>query len=348
MPARIACVKAGCCRMRANSSSVSFAGLSRIVFGMPSLPMSCSRPARCSSRSSAGREAELVGDRARVGRDAARVAGREGRLRVDHVRERLADAVEAGVVEHEHAIGGLEREHLRRDVVAREVAPESVIRRDREDDVRELRIEPAAAPLAHHLVRGRDAVGGEEHLGGLAQACDAREQRDLLAAQPERLPAAVPVLVERAHGFGARLGEVEAADDRGAAVAARLDDLLALRDERPQHRERALRARDATARHVLRRVAHDLRGLRPVHELAVRLESDVVAAEELAHACGRRRAADVLQQQRVVERVALLGAELQLPRDAHADQAAALGLAHGMALGHVERVRERCDHLGLP
>ena len=35
-------------------------------------------------------------------------------------------------------------------------------------------------------------------------------------------------------------------------------------------------------------------------------------------------------------------------RDAHADQAGALGLADGLPLGHVERVRERRDDLGLP
>ena len=189
------------------------------------------------------------------------------------------------------------------------------------------RVEPAAAPLAHHLLRRREAVCGEEHLERLAEAGDAREQRDLVALQAGRLAAAVPVLVERAHGLGGLGGEAEPRDDRRAAVAARLDDRLALGDERAQHRERALGARDAAAGgDVLRGVARDLRGLRPVDELAVRLERDVVGAEELAHARGRRRAADVLEQQRVVERIALRRRELQLGCDAHADQARALGL----------------------
>jgi hypothetical protein len=38
---------------------------------------------------------------------------------------------------------------------------------------------------------------------------------------------------------------------------------------------------------------------------------------------------------------------LQLVREAHADQARALGLPDGMPLGHVESVRERRDDLGL-
>ena len=177
---------------------------------------------------------------------------------------------------------------------------------------------------------------------------DAREQRDLVARHAGRLTAPVPVLVERPDGVGAGIREAEAPDDRRAAVAASLDDRLALGHQRAQHRERALRPRDAAARrHVPRRVARDLRGLRPVDELAVRLESDVVGAEQLAHAGGRRRAADVLEQERVVEGVAVLGGELQLVREAHADQAGALGLPDRMPLGHVERVRERRDDLGL-
>ncbi len=167
-------------------------------------------------------------------------------------------------------------------------------------------------------------------------------------ARPNGLAAPVPVLVERAHGIGGRRRETETRDDRGAAIAARLDDRLALGHERAQHRERALGACDApAARHVLRGVARDRRRLRPVDELAVRLERDVVGAEQLAHASGGRRAAHVLEQKRVVEGVPGLLVEPQLVRQAHADEAAALGLADGLPLGHVERMRERGDDLGL-
>jgi hypothetical protein len=61
-----------------------------------------------------------------------------------------------------------------------------------------------------------------------------------------------------------------------------------------------------------------------------------------------RRATDILEQQRVVERVALVAAQLQLRRDTHADQARALGLADGMPFGHVERMRQRGDDLRSP
>ena len=276
------------------------------------------------------------------------MAGREGRLGVDHVGERLADRVDAGRVEHEHAIGRLQLQHQPRHVVAHEIGPQRVAGADREERFRHLGIEPAPAPLPHHLLRGREAMRREEHLGRLAQARDAREQRDLLARHAGRLTAPVPVLVERPDGVGAGIREAEAPDDRRPAVAASLDDRLALGDQGAQHRERALSPRDAAARrHVLRRVARDLHGLRPVDELAVRLESDVVGAEQLAHAGGRRRAADVLEQERVVEGIAVIRSELQLVREAHADQAGALGLPDGMPLGHVERVRERRDDLGL-
>ncbi len=232
------------------------------------------------------------------------MARRVGRLRVDDVGEGLADAVDSAIVEHEDAIGGLELAHERRHVVAREIAPEAVGGTDRQQNVGELGVEPAPTALAHHLLGGRQAVRREEHLGRLAEAGDARGQRDRVAGQAERLAATVPVLVERAHRIGRRGREAQARDDRGAAVAARLDDRLALGHERAQHRERALRACDAPAAgHVPRGVARDCGRLRPVDQLAVRLERDVVGAEQLAHASGRRRAAHVLEQQRVIEGV---------------------------------------------
>ena len=69
---------------------------------------------------------------------------------------------------------------------------------------------------------GVDAAGGVEDLDGLREAQDAAQQRDLLAAQPARLAAAVPVLVERPDRLGGASVEPEHARDLGAAVAARL------------------------------------------------------------------------------------------------------------------------------
>ena len=59
--------------MIANSSSSSAPGLPRIASGTASLPMSCRRPPRASSRRRPRREPELVADGDRELRDAARV-----------------------------------------------------------------------------------------------------------------------------------------------------------------------------------------------------------------------------------------------------------------------------------
>jgi hypothetical protein len=106
--------------------------------------------------------------------------------------------------------------------------------------VDERRIEPVAAALDRHPVGAARAHRAHEHLDGLRQAQDPAQQRDLLAAQPERVPVAVPVLVERADRLLRGLGQLEHARDLGAALAAHAErlarDLVLLGDRaHPAH-----------------------------------------------------------------------------------------------------------------
>jgi len=71
--------------------------------------------------------------------------------------------------------------------------------------------------------RGKD-------LDGLCEAENPAEQRDLDAAEPLRLTAAVPVLIERPDGCGRRLRKAELAGDVRAALTV---GLLAAFDEQP-------------------------------------------------------------------------------------------------------------------
>src|SRR4051794_41940109 len=73
-------------------------------------------------------------------------------------------------------------------------------------------VEPSAAAPAGDSPRRVHAARGVEDLGRLREREDAPEQRDLLAAQPARLPLAVPVLVERPD----RLGGPGLLDEQGA------------------------------------------------------------------------------------------------------------------------------------
>jgi hypothetical protein len=60
--------------------------------------------------------------------------------------------------------------------------PQVVVGGDRQVGVGHARVEPPAAPRPHHVRGGLPSVSGVEDLGGLGQAGDAREKRDLLAA----------------------------------------------------------------------------------------------------------------------------------------------------------------------
>jgi hypothetical protein len=99
--------------MIAQSSGVSFPGLSRIEFGTPKLSEVVQEPG-------AAQVAQLAGSEAEDGRDPDRRLGDplgkargEGRLGVHHACERLGDEVEAGVVGKHDPLGRLERGDMR-------------------------------------------------------------------------------------------------------------------------------------------------------------------------------------------------------------------------------------------
>ncbi len=207
-------------------------------------------------------------------------------------------------------------------------------------------LEPAVAALERHRERAREPDRADEDLDGLREAEDAAEQRDLLAAQAERLAGAVPVLVERADRGGGRLGQLEHAGDLGAALAARADqlarDLLLLRD--PAHLAR-LGERAAALGDRLPRVDRARGRPRPVGDLHGALGRLVVGGEQRGQARGVARAAGVLEQQRVEQRGALLLGQADLLGQPHADRGRADRVAGRFALGDVERVRQRTEDL---
>jgi hypothetical protein len=67
------------------------------------------------------------------------------------------------------------------------------------------------------------------------------------------------------------------------------------------------------------------------------LGSAIVAAEQLVHPRGVARAADVLQEERVVEVAAILERQADLVGEPHADQAAPQRVAEGLSFGEIER-----------
>ena len=224
--------------------------------------------------------------------------------------------------------------------------PERGVAADGREGVDERGVEPLAAALPHDVVRRLRAGGGVEDLGGLGQAEDPPEQRDLLAAQAARLAAAVPVLVERSDPVR-RLGvEAEHQGDLGAALAARLHQRardLALGLDGAQAVDPA--ADPALGRDRAQRPEERRQPPGPVDPLRRALGDVVVGVEQRRHLGRVGRAARVLEQQCVEQVRARRGVELQLLREPHADLAAADRVPRRLPLREVERVRQRADHL---
>ena len=190
---------------------------------------------------------------------------------------------------------------------------------------------------------------GVEDLHRLREAGDAREQRDLLAAQAARLPAAVPVLVEAADRVRGLDRQADQERDLGAAVAARLHQRarhLALVPDRLEPAAAVAQRPVGGDRPQRPQERRQLAG--PVDALGGALRDPVVGGEQRRHAGGVGRAAGVLEQQRVEEVGAGPGVEADLLGEPHADQARAQRMAGRLALGEVERIGERTDDLRQP
>ena len=208
-------------RIATHSSASSLPGLSRMRLETPSLPTSCSRPAR-RSRRRVGASSPMVTAMALGDLGHARgVAGGVRRLRVDDPREGLGDAVQAGVVGALHAVGGLQGV----DVGLVQRGPEGAVVLEAGDRIDQRGLEPRAAALARHRAGGGRAALRPEDLHRLGQAHHARKRGDELAGQPARVAVPVPVLVELVDGAGRVLVEVDRASDVGAALAAQLPEL---------------------------------------------------------------------------------------------------------------------------
>jgi hypothetical protein len=208
-------------------------------------------------------------------------------------------------------------------------------------------IEPRAAALAGHGAGGGRPALLPEDLHGLGQADDARERRDGLAREARGIPVAVPVLVELVDGAGGVLVEVDRARDVRAALAAHGAELARAVDAHGHERAQVAgpRAQRRAGRDRAAQVAQRLGGALGIDEPALALDVQLVGAEDLGRRGRRGRAAGVLEQQRVEERRAPLRVEVGGVGQAQADEAAALGVAHGLALGHVEGVRQGADDL---
>jgi len=144
--------------------------------------------------------------------------------------------------------------------------------------------------------RRGDATAVVEHLDGLREVGDAREQRDVLGREAARIATSAPVLVERADRLGRFGGKTELERDRRTAVAANLDQLTR-RPWRARDGDQLPRAGDepVARRDHPRRLEREASARVPVDRLHARLHGLVVRPEQCRHPPGVARAAGVLQ-----------------------------------------------------
>ena len=207
-----------------HSSSVSRPGLSRIGLEMPSLPMSCSSPARRRSRSRRRRT--------RVARRSPRRSAATP-LEWRAVNGDLASmtCAKASAMWSSRSSSAGERRGrraraphgARRGRLDASRARTRGRRRDREQRVGQRRVEPAAAARARHRrARPRCRRSREEHLDGLREAAMRPSSGISSPAQAVRAGRGRPS-ARRARGSPRRppSGSPSMRDDLGAALAAR-------------------------------------------------------------------------------------------------------------------------------
>ena len=186
---------------------------------------------------------------------------------------------------------------------------------------------------------------GDERLDRLREQQHAREHRDLIAREANRMAKPAPVLVHVRDRARRCAGESERARDLRASFASRLNDLPRhVRRARNAQEMRDARNRIATHAAVARRALGAPPSIMPVDESHLTLHVLVVGAEQGRHAGRIAGATGVLEQRRIVERGHRIGVELALSPDPHRDERRAQRVSRALSFGEVERIRERRQH----
>ena len=155
------------------------------------------------------------------------------------------------------------------------------------------------------------------------------------------------MLVEGVDAFGDGFAEAQPACDLGTTLAAGLDQFLGecvAVPEYPPDRTDPFDEPQARAGVTDDEFQHPAKAA--VDPLEVVLEAEVIGQVELADPGGIAAAAQILQQQRVVELPQRRIVQAQASPDVGADPAAAHAMPRRLPLGEVEREAERADQLG--
>ena len=199
-------------------------------------------------------------------------------------------------------------------------------------------------------INGRTwAARREENIERLRKVRDAREEGNLLPVKPERISAAVPVLVQAVNACRDGVGESQLPRDVRAALAAnfhQIAGILLLRRgnlKKPLHAIEERHARGDVRQRIVQAFPANAR---PIGRFHVALGANLVRIQYVEQPRGIAAASRVLQKQGIVEIGLILHRKADLARDAHPDDAGADGMSHRLAFGQVERIGKRRDDFG--
>ena len=279
--------------------------------------------------------------------DAEGVAIGEGAFGVDNVGEGFADAI--GLLRVDEAdLTGLHVHDADTLVGAIAAGPQAALAVEGDGEAGEIGVEPGCAAVREGdegtiaiLLEGEDVkvLGDGENAG---------EEGDLIAAEAVGVATTVPMLVEGVNGVGAGLAEADFANDVGPSLAAKANHFsvvaIALKAQ----------AGDAEGFSPCGGAGEGIfpaepeggeRDAGPVDGFDFALGGAVVRTEDLAHAGCVGGAADVFQEEGVIEVDEGGVWKLEGAADAHADHTTAEGVAGNGVFGEVKGERERGDDL---
>ncbi len=326
---------------------VEFSGLVEYRIAHAELAHVVQQRAAVQPAASLGREIKLGGDVVSVERHAGAVSGGVGAFGIDNLTEGGGDFVEIVFVQRHAALRGLQRENLVVEIGGAQRLPEAFALREGEKGIDQFRVEPAASPTADFLARLGRAAGGEKHIDHLRQQGQPGVERNVLARQTFGFAAAIPMFIQSVDALGDVFGKAQLPRNVGAALAAGLNEFLRDVTAIAKDVERGAKALGQAAAQT-RVIEHEAQHMRQaaVEQLEVALELQIVGEVELADARGIAAAAQVFEQQGVVQLPLLRSGQADFSTDRHADPGAAHAVAFGLALGHVERVTEGAHQFG--
>ncbi len=206
---------------------------------------------------------------------------------------------------------------------------------------RKLRIEPGSRTVFDFLACRIFAIGLLEHVSDLRNQRDTGIKRNGVPGHARGLAIAVPMFVQIANALRNRFAETHLAGNVGTPLAPRLNELrgnlaaiLKNIDDGPE----AL----GKARLQSRMAQYKAQGLRQaaINKFEISFEFEVIDQIELANPRRVAAAAQVFEQQRVIELPYLQLIQLQLFRNLKPDPAAAQAMPLRLALRDIEGMAE--------